>query len=617
MVKPGYKQTEICLIPEDWDCAKFGEKVKIYRGGSPRPIQNYITHLSTGINWIKIGDVGENDKYIRSTQEKIIPEGVSKSREVHVGDFILSNSMSFGRPYILDIDGCIHDGWLTIQEYKNTFHTEYLYYLLSSNLVYKQYISMAAGSSVKNLNKDKVSALNVIYPTLLEQKRIAKALSEVDSMVSSLEKLIAKKKAVKQGAMQELLTGKKRLPGFSEEWNKINLAKKSKIKARIGWQGLTTNEYLDSGYSYLVTGTDFVNGKIDWDNCHYVAKDRFDQDKNIQIQNDDILITKDGSLGKTALVKGLDKPATLNSGVFVIRPIQESYDPAFVYYILSSFVFKDFLDHLSAGSTIIHLYQKDISKFEFLIPPTIEEQMAIASILSDMDNEIEALDQKLQKARCIKQGMMQQLLTGKIRLASASADNKPIEAVSKPHHNHQFDDAVVIAAIVNEFYTDAIPLGRKKIQKLLYLLRRKQEADTSAFKKKAAGPYADEVRYKGGEPIAVRNKYVAKKQGAKGTTFSKGEKIESALEYIEKWEMSDDINWLVSTFKYTKTNDLELFATIDMAICDLINSGEAVSVASIKNLIASNKEWKDKLSKTYFSDNDIARAIRFCQSTFN
>ena len=110
----------------------------------------------------------------------------------------------------------------------------------------------------------------------------------------------------------------------------------------------------------LVTGTDFVNGKIDWDNCHYVAKDRFDQDKNIQIQNDDILITKDGSLGKTALVKGLDKPATLNSGVFVIRPLQESYDPAFVYYILSSFVFKDFLDHLSAGSTIIHLYQKDI-----------------------------------------------------------------------------------------------------------------------------------------------------------------------------------------------------------------------------------------------------------------
>ena len=170
-----------------------------------------------------------------------------------------------------------------------------------------------------------IYAANIALPPLEEQKLIAEALSDVDSMISSLEKLIAKKKAVNQGAMQELLTGKKRLPGFSGEWNKINLAKKSKIKARIGWQGLTTNEYLDSGYSYLVTGTDFVNGKIDWSGCHYVAKDRFAQDKNIQIQNDDILITKDGTLGKTALVKGLNKPATLNSGVFVIRPIQGAY----------------------------------------------------------------------------------------------------------------------------------------------------------------------------------------------------------------------------------------------------------------------------------------------------
>ena len=251
------------------------------------------------------------------------------------------------------------------------------------------------------------------------------------------------------------------------------------------------------------------------------------------------------------------------------------------------------------------------------MPPTIEEQAAIASILSDMDNEIEALEQKLEKTRQIKQGMMQQLLTGKIRLIEANADEKPVEVTPKPQHNHQFDDAVVIAAIVNAFYTDKFPLGRKKVQKLLYLLRRKQDADTSAFKKKAAGPYADEVRYKGGEPIAVRSKYIATEKGAKGTTFIKGEKIASALDYIEKWKMEEDIDWLVSTFKYTKTNDLELYATIDMAICDLTNAGEEISVAAIKNLIASNKEWKAKLSKSYFTDNDIERAIKFCQSTFN
>lgn len=179
--------------------------------------------------------------------------------------------------------------------------------------------------------------------------------------------------------MQELLTGKRRRRGSPVRQN-FNLMKHSKIKARIDWQGLKKSEYLDSGYALLVTGTDFDDGKVQWDRCHYVTRSRYDQDRNIQIQNNDILITKDGSLGKVALARGLTKPATLNSGIFVIRPLQSIYDPVFVYHILSSFVFKNFLDKLSAGSTIIHLYQKDVDKFEFLLPPAIEEQNAIAAV---------------------------------------------------------------------------------------------------------------------------------------------------------------------------------------------------------------------------------------------
>ena len=618
MVKQVYKQTDVGVIPEDWSCAKFGEMVKIYRGGSPRPIQDYITHLSTGINWIKIGDVGENDKYIRSTQEKIIPEGVSKSREVHVGDFILSNSMSFGRPYILDIDGCIHDGWLTIQEYKNTFSTEYLYYLLSSDLVYQQYISMAAGSSVKNLNKDKVSALNVIYPTMLEQKCIAEALSDMDSMISSLEKLIAKKKAIKQGAMQELLTGKRRIKGFSEDWKEHTLGDLCcLVTKQTGFD--YTNEIKPSLVDINSTGTlpfiqnkDFCGKKINMQTDYYIPYDVAIKYPRILLDETCLLISLSGRIGNVGLYEKSNGLSFIGGAVGICRFNSEQNAEWCMLYLQSSSGQKQIFECQKSGAQH-NLTVEDVRKLVVKLPRTLEEQAAIASILSDMDNEIEALEQKLEKTRQIKQGMMQQLLTGKIRLVLESADNKPIEAVSKPHHNHQFDDAVMIAAIVNEFYNDTIPLGRKKVQKLLYLLRRKQEADTSAFKKKAAGPYADEVRYKGGEPIAIRSKYVAKKQGAKGTTFSKGEKIESALKYIEKWEMTDDINWLVSTFKYTKTTDLELFATIDMAICDLEHEGIEVSVDAVKNLIASNKEWKEKLSKSYFSDKDIARAIMICK----
>lgn len=624
MVKQGYKQTEIGMVPVRWSVSDFGSKVKIYRGGSPRPIQDYLTQAQDGINWIKIGDVREGDKYITSAEEKIIPAGVARSRTVHAGDFILSNSMSFGRPYILNIDGCIHDGWLTIQKYEKTFSKNFLYYLLSSDSVYQQYISMAAGSSVKNLNKEKVSALVVAYPDIKEQERIADALSDIDSLIATLEKQIAKKKAIKQGVMQELLTGKRRLPGFSGEWQDFNLMKNSKVKARIGWQGLKKSEYLDSGYALLVTGTDFDDGRVLWDRCHYVARSRYEQDSNIQLQNNDILITKDGSLGKSALVQGLTKPATLNSGIFVIRPMQNAYDPIFVYHVLSSLVFKSFLDRLSAGSTIIHLYQKDISKFEFLLPPTVAEQEAIAEVLSEMDADIAILESKLAKYRQVKQGMMQQLLTGKIRLKNDVEDLVQAERANaaktlpaRTAHNRQFDDAVSIAAIVDTFYSDKYPLGRVKVQKLLYLLHRHQAVSVSDFKKKAAGPYADTVRYKGGEPIAKKNKYIVSENGKQGTRYSRGENMAQALNYVERWGMQSDLQWLKDNFLHTGRNDLELFATVDMAICDLNEAGVPISVASIKNLIASSKEWKAKLSKTYFSDRDIARAIKKCTELFN
>ena len=407
-MQPGYKNTDLGVIPEDWDCVKIEDVATI---SMCKRIFSDQTTETGEIPFYKIGTFGkEPDAYISRT---LYDEYRHRFSFPQKGDVLISAAGTLGRTVVYDgKDAYFQDSnivWLDIN--KKVLRNEYLNH-------YYRVIKWASseGSTIARLYNGIIYATKIALPPLEEQERIAEVLSDVDNMISSLEKLIAKKKAVKQGAMQELLTGKKRLPGFDGAWNKINLAKKSKIKARIGWQGLTTNEYLDDGFAYLVTGTDFVNGKIDWNGCHYVAKDRFDQDKNIQIQNGDVLITKDGSLGKTALVKGLNKPATLNSGVFVIRPIQGAYDPTFVYYILSSFVFKDFLDKLSAGSTIIHLYQKDIGKFEFLLPPTLEEQKAIASVLVDMDADITSLEEKLIKYRQVKQGMMQQLLTGKIRL---------------------------------------------------------------------------------------------------------------------------------------------------------------------------------------------------------
>ena len=195
----------------EWKSVKLGDYCTVLRGGSPRPIQAYLTSSSQGANWIKIGDVREGDKYITSTAERIIEAGICKSREVFVGDFILSNSMSFGRPYILKIDGCIHDGWLVIQNYQESFDQQYLYYVLGSDFVKAQYIAMAAGSSVQNLNKEKVSNVTLYKPDIEEQQNIASILSNMDEEISGYEAKLAKYIGIKQGMMSELLTGRIRL----------------------------------------------------------------------------------------------------------------------------------------------------------------------------------------------------------------------------------------------------------------------------------------------------------------------------------------------------------------------------------------------------------------------
>jgi len=167
-----------------WEQRKFSELVLIERGGSPRPIDAFITDSPDGLNWIKIGDAPTQGKYITKTEEKIRPEGLSKTRVVQPGDLILSNSMSFGRPYIMGISGCIHDGWLLIRNTKEVFDLTFLCHLLGSGQMLEQYSTLAAGSTVNNLNKELVGSAIVKYPALEEQRKIGAYLERVDDLIT-------------------------------------------------------------------------------------------------------------------------------------------------------------------------------------------------------------------------------------------------------------------------------------------------------------------------------------------------------------------------------------------------------------------------------------------------
>ena len=169
---------------EAWEQRKFSDLVQIERGGSPRPIDDFITDSPDGLNWVKIGDAPAQGNYITKTAEKIKPEGLSKTREVHPGDLILSNSMSFGKPYIMGIDGCIHDGWLLIRNTYKAFDLTFLCHLLGTPQMIIQYKSLAAGSTVNNLNKELVGNTVVTIPTIKEQRVLGQYLETLDNLIT-------------------------------------------------------------------------------------------------------------------------------------------------------------------------------------------------------------------------------------------------------------------------------------------------------------------------------------------------------------------------------------------------------------------------------------------------
>ncbi len=196
---------------EDWEEKRLGEIFEIERGGSPRPIDSFITDSPDGINWVKIGDTKDITKYIYHTKEKIKPEGVKKSRIVNDGDFILSNSMSFGHPYIMKTTGCIHDGWLVLRKKETDINQDFLYFVLGSDLIYKQFDSLAAGSTVRNLNIGLVKKVQIPLPPLPTQQTIVAKLDELSAETKRLEAIYQKKLAdleeLKKSILQKAFNG--------------------------------------------------------------------------------------------------------------------------------------------------------------------------------------------------------------------------------------------------------------------------------------------------------------------------------------------------------------------------------------------------------------------------
>jgi len=361
--------------------------------------------------------------------------------------FINTESKSFaigrvgalcGNVHYIDEKCWITDNALKVSKWNGFSDFYLLYFLFSSNInVYanKNAQPLITGEQIKNLR--------AILPPLQEQTAIAtfldKKTAQIDTLIQKKKRLNELLKEEREAIINHAVT--KGLPAATaaqagldpnakmkdsgvewigeipEGWEVKKIKHTCYVKGRVGWKGLKADEFLDFGYAYLVTGTDFKNDTIDWLKCHYIDKERYEEDPYIQLKDEDLLITKDGTIGKLAVVKKLDRPACLNSGIFVVRSLYNCLSTEYLFWVLKSDVFDNYNDLTSYGSTIQHLYQNVFVEFSFTLPP-LEEQTQIANFLdkktSQIDKTISNNEKEIELLTEYRAALISEAVTGKI-----------------------------------------------------------------------------------------------------------------------------------------------------------------------------------------------------------
>ena len=315
------------------------------------------------------------DNYLYDTEAIILGTGGNPVINYHKGKFSYSSDC------------------LVVQS-KGKFENKYIYYYLISKI--NEIAKMFRGAGLKHLNKKEFFKMNIELINIEEQKKIIKELDLINKLMDYKRKQIKLFDDFIKSQFVEM---------FGNIKNSIKLGECCSINARIGWQSLTKKEHMETGEYILVTGTDFRNNEIDYTKCVYVSKERYEMDKKIILKNDDILITKDGTIGKVAVVKNLIKPATLNSGIFVVRP-DNIFNKEYITYVFKGYLFKEFINKAKTGATIKHLNQNKLIKFE--IPkPRMEEQIKFSNIYKQIDKQKFEIEKSLKETQELYESLME------------------------------------------------------------------------------------------------------------------------------------------------------------------------------------------------------------------
>lgn len=372
------------LCPDGVEYKSFGDCAKIVRGASPRPIKNFITTEPDGVNWIKIGDVKPGEKYITSSAEKITLDGAKKSRPVKKGDFILSNSMSFGRPYILKIDGCVHDGWLAISEFSDSYVSDFLYYLLSSNMCQNQMKKKASfGGAVQNLNADIVRELSLPVPPLEVQQEI----------VYLLDDFTAKTAELLEELNREYEARKKQYEYYRDAiLNGDKIAETVKlgdvcdfVRGPFGG-ALKKDSFVSSGYAvYEQQHAIYQNTNI----RYFIDSEKYNDLIRFKVSPNDIIVSCSGTIGKTYIIPN-DAPKGIINQALLKLTAHDCLNVRYLQYIFENNLVKIMNNNARGGAIKNVPSVKELKNIEIQLPSN-DTQDRIINILDNLESTCDNL----------------------------------------------------------------------------------------------------------------------------------------------------------------------------------------------------------------------------------
>ncbi|MGN8226731.1 restriction endonuclease subunit S [Gracilimonas sp. BCB1] len=611
-VKKGFKKTEVGLIPEDWELKNLTSVGEVLSGLTYKPI-DVSDHgkLVLRSSNVQNGSLSYEDNVF-------VDMDVPSSVIVQEGDILIcvrnGSKRLIGKSVVIDKSAEGHAFGAFMSVFRSQI-SELIHFLFQSDIVQEQ-IRESLGATINQItNKDFNRFVIPLPPTLKEQQAIASALSDVDELIRSLERFIEKKEAIKKGTMQQLLTGKKRLPGFDGEWEDISIGDilefkngLNKAKEYFG-QGTPIINYMDIFSNAGLTESD-IKGKVT------LSKSEI---RRFNVQKGDVFFTRTSEtvneIGISSVLEENIEAGVFSGFILRGRPINNRLSLRFKRYCFRSEPVRKQIIGMATYTTRALTNGRQLSKVKLSIPPSKLEQEAIAQILFDMDRELQTLRQKRDKMRRVKEGMMQKLLTGKTRLVKPKTVQTN-NTKSQRKRSWAYEEAVIISTLIDRFNSDKFFLSRFRFVKYSYLLKRYKEMEVKDYLKKAAGPYNPQTRYGGPERIAKDKNYIVPATSGKYNGFVPGENIEEATGYFVDWFGTEVLDWL-EQFRYTKNDELELLTTVDLAIQDLKEAGQSASLETVKRLISDHKEWRPKLKRKAFSDKRIEYAIKELNQLFN